>query len=103
MSLSCLGYSRAWEGTGTGDLGGDSGTLLLLEEGTVCRLAGVGASGMCGNVWEGCCLLWPYDQVPTYFSHPVPSCPLLLAFQLVLAMLHPASGPLHMQNPLPEI
>lgn len=59
--------------------------------------------GSLWNVWEGCCLLWLYDQIPTYFSHPVPSCPLLPALQPTLAMLHSALGPLHMQSPFLKI
>lgn len=56
-------------------------------------------AGSLWNVWAGRCLLWLLGGVPTYFSHPVPPGPLLPTLQPTLAMLHPASGPLHMQNP----
>lgn len=49
MSLSCSGSSRARTGTGTGEVGGNAGAMLVSEDGRACRLAGVGASGMCGK------------------------------------------------------
>lgn len=37
------------------------------------------------------------DRVPTYFFHPMPPCSLPPALWPTMAMLHLASGPLHMQ------
>lgn len=61
MSLSCSGMSRVWAWLARGDLEADSGTLSVLEEGRAFRLAGVGASGMCGKgvVSSGCMIKSP--------------------------------------------
>ena len=71
----------------------DSGALSVLGNGTVFN---TGRDARIWNVREGRCLRRLCDRDPTYFFHPVPPCSLLPALWPTMAMLHLASGPLHM-------